>query len=432
MGIFDRFGKRFRQTQTAAADDPVLRILMNKNQITRQEAMNIPALSAGIDLISQTFALIPFKLYERDEDGDAAEVKNDPRVRLLNIDPRDTLDGFQMKKAVCEDYYLGKGGYIYIDMALNETRSLRYVKEEQIAFQHTDTDPIFKQYYIWCNGRTYYPMKFIKFLRSSRDGMMGTSVIGEVQEALQAAYATLEYQLNLMANGGNRRGYLEVDRAIIDKDEMNALRSAWNTLYSNNTEHIPILNKGIRFKESQGNATELQLNSSKQLLAKEINDILHISEDYESFIREAMQPLCMAFSTALNRDFLLESEKDKYFWDADFTEVLKGNAKERYVAYQQAVRGGWITINEIRKKENLPTVDGMDTLNLGLAAVLYDVKTGTYYVPNTDKNGGDRGRDAPKINDEDKPGSEFGSGSADSDTGTGQNTHGKEKSDNGT
>ena len=33
--------------------------------------------------------------------------------------------------------------------------------------------------------------------------------------------------------------------------------------------------------------------------------------------------------------------------------------------------------------ENLNYVEGMDVINVGLGAVLYDINTGTYYTPNT-------------------------------------------------
>ena len=40
---------------------------------------------------------------------DTEEVK-DERVSIINEDTGDKLDGFQFKKAICEDYLLGKGG----------------------------------------------------------------------------------------------------------------------------------------------------------------------------------------------------------------------------------------------------------------------------------------------------------------------------------
>ena len=43
-----------------------------------------------------------------------------------------------------------------------------------------------------------------------------------------------------------------------------------------------------------------------------------------------------------------------------------------------------MTLNEIRKAENLNYIEGLDVVNVGLGAVLYDTETHTYYTPNTD------------------------------------------------
>ena len=43
-----------------------------------------------------------------------------------------------------------------------------------------------------------------------------------------------------------------------------------------------------------------------------------------------------------------------------------------------------MTLNEIRRSENMEYVEGLDVVNVGLGAVLYDVNTHKYYTPNTD------------------------------------------------
>ena len=39
--------------------------------------------------------------------------------------------------------------------------------------------------------------------------------------------------------------------------------------------------------------------------------------------------------------------------------------------------------NEIRYAEDYDAIDGLDVVSLNLANVLYDIKTGQYYTPNT-------------------------------------------------
>ena len=42
-----------------------------------------------------------------------------------------------------------------------------------------------------------------------------------------------------------------------------------------------------------------------------------------------------------------------------------------------------MTKNEIRYAEDYDSIDGLDVVSMNLANVLYDVKTGKYYTPNT-------------------------------------------------
>ena len=88
-----------------------------------------------------------------------------------------------------------------------------------------------------------------------------------------------------------------------------------------------------------------------------------------------------ALEKALDRDLLLEKEKDSYFFKADTSELTKGDIKTRYEAYAVASNAGFMQIDEIRYKENQPAL-GLDFVKLGLQDVLYFPKTGEIYVPN--------------------------------------------------
>jgi len=62
---------------------------------------------------------------------------------LLNDDTGDTLDSVQFWRALITDYFLGKGGYAYINRNRNNVSSLHYVNEDYIAIIK-NTDPIFR------------------------------------------------------------------------------------------------------------------------------------------------------------------------------------------------------------------------------------------------------------------------------------------------
>ena len=388
MGLKDLFKKRNtttntnNETTTPVTDDVLLQALLNNEAITREKALTIPTVSGAVDFISNCVACMPVKLYKYKK-GKVEEVENDSRTELLNGDTGDTLDAFQMKKAMVEDYLLGKGGYCYIQKNRNDVTGLYYVKDIYIT-AYPNYKPIFKDFYILVEGETYKPYEFLKILRNTKDGATGTGVTEEVSKALETAYQTLIYQLGLVKTGGNKKGFLKSATKLSD-EAMAKLKQAWQNMYQNNTESVVILNNGLDFKESSNSSVEMQLNESKKTLTEEINDIFHIHpEDFNLTFKEAIYPIVKAFETALNRDLLLEKEKKNMFFEFDVKEIIKANIKERYEAYDMAIKSGWKTINEVRKEENMNYVDGMDVLNLGLSAVLYDISTQTYYTPNTD------------------------------------------------
>ena len=389
MGIFDGLFKR-REENTPSntielsppiVDDVLLKALLSGETITRDKAMTIPAICGAVDLITSSIASMPVKLYKY-RDGKVEEVEKDTRVKMLNGDTGDKLDGFQMKKAMVQDYLMGKGGYCYIRKFRNEVTGLFYVQEKDIQILKS-SEPIFKSYQIYVNNKQYKDYDFIKLLRNTKDGASGTGLTVEIAKELETAYQTLLYQLGLVKSGGSKKGFIKSQRRL-GADEISALKRAWNNLYSTNTENAVVLNNGLEFQEASSSSVEMQMNESKRTLSEEINGLFHISSDFDMTFKLAIYPIVKAFETALNRDLLLEKEKKNHFFEFDVKELIKANIKDRYEAYQMAKSIGFMTVNEIRRAENMNYIEGMDVINVGLGAVLYDINTHQYYTPNTD------------------------------------------------
>jgi len=397
MGLFD-FMKKREETTTATTEtitpqvnDVLLSALLNGETITREKALTLPAVAGNVDLICNMIASMPIKLYKY-KDGKVEEQEKDSRVKLLNGDTGDTLDAYQMKYALVEDYLLGKGGYAYIQRYRNEVTALKYVQDDYVSIMR-NPDPLNKKFTIFVYSNEYKPFEFIKLLRKTKDGASGVGLTVEISKTLETAYNTLLYQLGMVKSGGNKRGFLKA-KSRLGQDEINTLKAAWSNLYANNEENVVVLNNGLEFQEASNSAVEMQMNESKKTLQNEIDKIFHISDDFELTFKQAIYPIIKAFETALNRDMLLEKEKKNYFFEFDVKEIVRVNIKERYEAYKLAKETGFMTLNEIRRAENMPFVEGLDVVNVGLGAVLYDVNTHTYYTPNTDTIGNPSETDA--------------------------------------
>jgi HK97 family phage portal protein len=380
MGFFDIFRKRDREVDSNTVDDVLLKAILNGEAIKREDALTLPAVSGAVDFISSTIASMPVKLYKYKQ-GKVEEQDKDPRVTMLNIDPNDTLNGYQLKKALVEDYLLGRGGYCYIERERNEVVALKYIPDDYINI-YRNPNPLDKSFTIFCYDNEFEPWQFIKLLRNTKDGASGVGICAEVSKALETAYNMLKYQLMLVKGGGNKKGFIKSQKKL-DQEAIDVLKRAWANLYANDQSNVVVLNNGLEFQEASNTSVEMQLNESKKTLQDEINGIFHISGDYYETFKTAIYPIVKAFETELNRVLLLEKEKGKYFFEFDVKEIIRANIKERYEAYRIAKEIGLKTLNELRRDENLNDIDGLDVVDFGLGSVLYDVNTKTYYTPNT-------------------------------------------------
>ncbi len=122
--------------------DVLLTSLIRGEKISREQVLTIPSVEANIDFICNSIASMPIKLFKY-KAGKVEEVVNDSRVRLLNCDTGDTLDAFQMKKALISDYFLSSGGYCYIQKRRNDVTGLYYIENQYVVVNY-NFEPIFK------------------------------------------------------------------------------------------------------------------------------------------------------------------------------------------------------------------------------------------------------------------------------------------------
>ena len=382
-----KFRKRNIEEIKTNVDDVLLSAILDKETISCEQALNIPAVAQCVNLISETVSMIPIKLY-REETSDGrrktVEISDDVRCTLLNEDTKDTLDGVQFKKALVRDYLLLGNAYAYINKQRNSVKSLHYVDCRNVTVNQ-NFDPIFKDYNILVQGKTFKPFEFLKILRSTKDGACGSGIVEENSELLKVAYTTLKFEQNLVSTGGNKKGFINAKNRLT-REAIDALKTAWHNFYSNNEENVIILNDGLTFQEASNTSVEMQLSQSKKSMNDSILDIFGVPKtwDWETFIKTAIMPILVTIECALNRDLLLEKEKKSFFFAFDTKEIIKGDIKTRFEAYKTALDSNLMQIDEVRNLENLEPL-GLNFIKLGLQDVLFNPKTKEVYTPNTNQ-----------------------------------------------
>ncbi len=389
MGLFRKSEKRAEELNEDNGA-VLLSALIRGDSMSKAMALEIPAVSACVGLIADRIASLPLRLYDS-SGGKVTEVDDDVRVGYINGDTGDTLSGSEMLKAWVADYFLTKGAYTYIyKNGYGKVLGLYYVRSEDVSI-NSNCKPIFKGYAICCDGATYLPHEFIKILRNSKGDGRGHSIIEENPLILSVAYNTISFENQLVKKGGNKKGFLKAKNRLTDA-AMDKIKEAWKNLYSNNGENVIVLNDGMDFAESSNTSVEMQLNERKISTDTAICSLFGVPYDMLTgnaseavkvrFFENAVMPVINAIEAALDRDLLLEGEKDHRYFAFDTREATRGDIQTRYNAYAVALQNNFMQLDEVRKLEDLEPL-GVNYVKLGLNDVLLDPKTGRIYTPNT-------------------------------------------------
>ncbi len=361
--------------------------LVNGKTISRKQAMSIPVVTKSVNWIASAIASLPIKMYRRTDKG-YIEIYDDYRLPLLNNYSGNCMTANDLKRQLIIDLLLDGNGYAYISKLGNKIEKLSYIPTSKLTYTES-VDNIDKIVNVWVDGKQVQDYNVFRLVNNTKNGISGVGFISDCQDLLSTILSSLQYENNSISSGV-RRGFLK-SKSKLDKDKMDELKQAWKRLTSPSQSDVLVLNAGIEFEDASNTATESQLSQNKTINMHQILAYFGLptnffeganSDAYLTAVRIAVIPIVKQLVNALNNYLLLESEKQDLRFDIDTSEILRINANERYNAYQTGLNSGILTIDEVRRMENLPVLD-MQYLKLGLGDVLYNIKDGKIFVPNT-------------------------------------------------
>ena len=397
MGLFNFFKKEKREfSPINSKQDDLIKILEGSTEtptITREMAMQIPSLEAGIDLIADLVSSLEIKLHKV-TDGKVETISDDYRLKMLNDETGDTLNSYQMKQSLVRDFIIAGNGYCYLNKDRNRIVSIHYVEPSRVSVT-TSIDPIFKDGKLIVNGVLYDNYDFIIFAKNTVNGLSGKGLLDESSDILELTYNTLAFANSNIKAGGIKRGVVKSSKKL-DEESMDYLKSSWAELYdTNNRENkVIILNDSLDFKELSQTSIELQILENRKTNNEDILNLIKMplsilngtatEQQYNNFIKSTIIPILSQLESAFNSALLLETEKEqKFYFSFETKDLLKGSAKERFETYKTAVEAGIMTVNEARYQEDYDSIEGLDNIKMSLGHVLYDPANRSYYVPNT-------------------------------------------------
>jgi len=345
--------------------------------VDKNTALTFTAVWSAVRLLSESISILPINIYQREKNGDKTLALNNPSYYLLHNEPNNYMSSVTFFEKIMMDLCLSGNSYVHIVRSprglvqalipLNAQDIKVKINEGQIFYHNENSDVVLDDYDI---------LHFKGICDSS--GLLGLSPITQNANAIGWGMALEEYGSKYFTNSAKLSGVLETDRAL-SEEAIERLRNSFSNTYNQlkNAQSTAILEEGLSFKPITISPEQSQFLASRIFSITEIarmfniptfmlqehskssfNNIESLSQSYVTY---TLMPYIRRMESEMNRKLFKTNEKGKIFVEWNVNGLLRGNIKDRNDSYKTGINNGYMTINEIRRKENMNSIPDGDS-----------------------------------------------------------------------
>lgn len=328
-----------------------------------------------INVLSGYIASMSLQLFKENK-KDSKRVKNDLTDILER--PNALQNYFDFMKEALQEMLINKEVFIKIYTSRGQVSALKIINDSKLSE---------------ING-VYFVSGFIEnkpininynnclHFRDSFDRFKALENVISVKKAANKLINKL-YDSNLQTA---IKGIINVEGEELSEKAKINLKRAFNKVLSSGDDNIGVLEEGMKFETIQGNGVQAYSFAESQV--KEIlaiqDDKIHqifnvpkvltsisegsynLSEAQKSLFIESLLPLIKMIEAELTFKLLTTTEKANMYFRINYESILRGSYSERANFYKVMKESGFMTIEEVRNKENLPYIEGTDDLMASL------------------------------------------------------------------
>lgn len=357
--------------------------------ITPATALAQTAVQRAVTLIAESVAQLPCRLYQRQQgpNGETSKMVTDhPVYDLIAVRPNGWMTPFQATEYKQHCMGLRGNAYSLKDIAADGSILSLYPLHPdrvQVLVSPVDRMPYYRVLLAPDGISGTFSLGQMHHVRWIGDNpYVGLSPIALHKEALGIAAAAERHTAKVFGNGTRLSGVITRPKesvAIKEQTAIDKITGDWKKKYggSENAGEVAFLQEGMDFKPLSMSNADAQLLEARGYGVRDIARIyglparmlgLAANGVKSSFEQEAMEfviycllPWIKRHEECMERDLLTDTDiRAGLFIQFDFTALLRVDTESRYASYAMARQWGWLSVNDIRRLENLPPIAGGD------------------------------------------------------------------------
>lgn len=385
--------------------------LLNKNNAISNNKLNSSTYYSCMSIRCNSLAKLPINLYCR-ENGGRKKAEDHPLHNLLKLRPNKNqslhdflwlTEFYRLEYGNAYWYQEVKNGTI-IGLHLLHPNKIQIVVDDGNILGSYDDIMNDKIYYYYNNEIFYDEKEIVHFKNFATNPLIGTPIKQYLKQTIEVE----QYSTNFI-NKQYEKGLLNpiiikytADFNNVERDQIMNKFSKFSGV-KNVGKVIPLM-PGFDINQIKTSLVDNQFFEMQGLTSKHIanafgvkgfqlNDMekstySNLTEQNKIFYRDTLQNVLTLYEQEMAYKLLTkaELENNKYYFKFNIDSILRTTFKERMEGYEIAFKNGFMPIKEIREKEDLPYIDGTDSLIIGNGASIPLSMVGKQYVKGGENN----------------------------------------------
>lgn len=348
----------------------------SEQNIETDTALRYSVVFACCRVLAETFASVPILLYKKK--GNEREAVTDlPIYDILHNAPNEEMAHFNFAESMMMAMNTeGNAIAQRLYNAAGELIGLYPIRAE--IDRDKETKKLIYKAQSGGQTRIFQRSEIFHVPGPSLDGITGLSPITYASSAIRLGLSYEQFGIQFFRNAANPSGAF-TNPAELGEEAYQRLKKELKEKYTglNNSGTPLLLEGGLQWQQFTVNPTDAQLLESKNFQIEDICRIYrvpqhlvnkldrstnnNIEQQALEFVVYTMLPHYKRYEECANAQLLTpEQRRAGYFLEHKVDGLMRGDSAARAAFYASGRQWGWLCVNDIRRLENLPPVDGGD------------------------------------------------------------------------
>lgn len=383
--FFDRLlNRRSISFQTIwGSGDEVILGNQSGTYVTQDSVFKVNAIFSAVSLIADTISTLPIDAYIR-IDGERRAFR--PKPAWVDRPDVDLISKAPFYNAVIVSLLLDGNAFVrvyrndagrVVNLVVLSPLDVEVTRNSigRVMYRIQNTDEMLGQDQV---------LHVVDVLRPGH--IRGVSRVEALKENFGLAIALESYAARFFGQGVSAAGHIEFP-GNLSPEQAKDLADGFSARHGGfrKSHKVGVLSGGAKFVATNIENDKAQFLDSRRLAVEDVarafnipphllglpgtNTYSSVEQNNIAFVTHTLRPIIQKIEEAFST--LLTTEPGGEFAFIRFTidGLLRGDANSRFSAYSNGLQSGWLKVNDVRRYEDLPPIEGGDVARVPLANI---------------------------------------------------------------